>query len=254
MIITVTNQKGGVAKTTTAAALLSYYQEQGKKALAIDLDPQCNFSLITGAEMSGRSILGVLTGQANTADTIQHTPNGDIIAGSEALSAADSLLNNTGKEYRLREALEQIAGQYERIVIDSPPALGVLSVNALTAADTVIIPCAADLLSIQSLKQLENTISVVKKYCNPNLSIAGILLTRHNGRTLLSRDFQSILEQEAAAMGTKVFETAIRESVAIRQAQAMQKSIFTQQGGAVDDYKAFIEEFEKGERNHEQKA
>ena len=251
MITTIINQKGGTGKTTTAAALISYYHEQSRPVLAVDLDPQCNLSLAMGADTGKRTILGALTGEADTITTIQSTQSGDCIAGSAALSAAESILNSTGKEYRLREALEQIAGQYERIVIDSPPALGVLSVNALTAADTVIIPCAADLLSIQSLKQLENTISVVKKYCNPTLKIAGILLTRHNGRTLLSRDFQSILEQEAAAMGTKVFETAIRESVAIRQAQAMQKSIFTQQGGAVDDYKAFIEEFEKGERNHE---
>lgn len=244
MIITVINQKGGVGKTTTAAALLSYYHEQGKKALAVDMDPQCNLSLVTGAQMGGRSVLGALTGQADTADTIQHTQNGDIIAGAEALSAAESLLNSTGKEYKLREALEPITGSYERIIIDSPPALGVLSVNALTAADVVIIPCSADLLSIQSLKQLEKTISEVKKYCNPKLKIAGILLTKHNPRTVLSRDFQSVLEQEAAAIGTKVFKTAIRDSVAIKQAQAMQRSIFTQQGGAVDDYKAFIEEFE----------
>ena len=245
MIITVINQKGGVGKTTTAAALLSYYHEQGQTALAVDMDPQCNLSLVTGAAIGGRSILGALTGQADTAETIQHTPNGDIIAGAEELSAAESILNSTGKEYKLREALEAITGNYERIIIDSPPALGVLSVNALTAADVVIIPCSADLLSIQSLKQLERTISEVKKYCNPKLSIAGILLTKHNGRTVLSRDFQSILEQEAAAIGTKVFKTAIRDSVVIKQAQAMQRNIFTQQGGAVDDYRAFIEEFEK---------
>lgn len=244
MIITVINQKGGVGKSTTCSALLSYYSEQGKKALAVDMDPQCNLSLVTGAQLGGRSILGVLTGQADTADTIQHTQNGDIIAGAEALSAAESLLNSTGKEYKLREALEPIAGNYERIIIDSPPALGVLSVNALTAADVVIIPCIADLLSVQSLKQLAKTISEVKKYCNPKLTIAGILLTKHNGRTILSKDFRTLLEQEAAAMGTRVFKATIRDSVIIKQAQAMQKSIFTQQGGAVDDYKAFIEEFE----------
>lgn len=244
MIITVFNQKGGVGKTTTAAALSTYYHEQGRSVLSIDLDPQCNYSLLMGAQMGGRSILGVLTGQADTAGTIQHTQNGDIIAGSEALSAAESILSSTGREYKLREAIEPIKGQYEHIVIDSPPALGVLSVNALTAADVVIIPSSADLLSVQSLKQLERTIAEVKKYCNPKLTIAGILLTKHNPRTVLSRDFQSVLEQAAAEMNTRVFKTAIRDSVIIKQCQAMQRSIFTQQGGAIDDYRAFIEEFE----------
>jgi chromosome partitioning protein len=123
----------------------------------------------------------------------------------------------------------------------------VLSVNALAAADTVIIPCQADLFSIQGLKQLESTIEAVRKYCNPKLTIAGILLTRHNGRTVLGRDLQTVLEQEAAAIGTKVFKQPIRDSVIIREAAAMQQGLFTLTGGAVNDYRAFIEEFEKGE-------
>ena len=247
MIITVINQKGGTGKTTTVAALLSYYFEQGRKALGVDLDPQCNLTFATGANIGGRSILGAITGEASTAETIQATNTGDIIAGSQALAAADSILTETGKEYKLREALEPIKGNYEHIIIDSPPALGVLSVNALVAADTVLIPCQADLFSIQGLKQLENTFTTVKKYCNPGLKISGILLTRHNGRTVLGRDLQTVLENEAAAIGTKVFKQHIRDSVIIREAAAMQQGLFTLQGGAVDDYKAFIEEFEKGE-------
>ena len=248
-IITVINQKGGTGKTTTAAALLSYYREQGRDVLGIDLDPQCNLSLALGADTNRRSILGALTGEAHICDCIQYTASGDIICGSSALAAAESIINQTGREYKLREVLQSKDIQtrnYEYIVIDSPPALGVLSVNALTAADTVIIPCQADLFSIQGLKQLENTISAVKKYCNPALKIAGILLTRHNGRTVLAKDLQTVLESAAAEMNTRVFKTAIRDSVVIKQAQAMQRSIFTQQGGAVDDYRAFIEEFENG--------
>lgn len=244
MKITIINQKGGVGKTTTAAALVSYYQEQGVKALAVDLDAQCNLSLALGADAGRKTILGALTGEAEPAETIQHTANGDIICSSPALAAADIMLNETGKEYRLKEALEPIAAEYEHIIIDSPPALGVLSVNALTAADTCIIPCKADIFSIQGLKQLADTIKQVRRYCNPNLKIAGILLTQHNPRTVLSKDLQSIIESEAAALNTRLFKTTIRDSTIIKQAQALQKNLFTMQGGAIDDYRAFIKEFE----------
>lgn len=240
----VINQKGGTGKTTTAAALVSYYHQQGRKVLAVDLDPQCNLSLSLGADTAGRSILGALTGQADPAECIQSTPNGDIICGSAALAGADSILNDTGKEYKLREALEPITGRYEHIIIDSPPALGVLSVNALTAADTCIIPCQADIFSIQGLKQLTDTIKQVRKYCNSQLTISGILLTRHNPRTVLGRDLQAVLEREAAALNTRVFTAAIRDSVIIKQAQVLQQGLFTLQGGAIDDYREFIKEFE----------
>lgn len=246
MIITIINQKGGTGKTTTAAALVSYYQQQGRKALAIDLDPQCNLSLALGANTEHKTILGALTREADPAECIQHTPNGDIICSSPTLAAADIMLTETGKEYRLQESLDSIAGQYEHIIIDSPPALGILSINALVAADTCIIPCQAEIFSIQGLKQLADTIKQIRKYCNPKLSIAGILLTQHNGRTVLARDLQTIIEKQAEAMETKVFKTAIRDSVTIRQAQAMQQGIFTLHGAVIDDYRAFIEEFENG--------
>lgn len=244
MITTVINQKGGTGKTTTAAALVSYYHEQGRRVLAVDLDPQCNLTLAMGADTTRRSILGALTGQAEPAETIQQTESGDCIAGSAALSAAENILTDTGKEYRLREALEAIPAEYEHIIIDSPPALGVLSINALAAADSVIIPCQADIFSIQGLKQLESTINAVKKYCNPSLYIAGILLTRYNQRAVLSRDLQTVLEREAAAMNTRIFTQTIRESVAIKQAQALQRPLFSMKGAAIDDYRAFINEFE----------
>lgn len=242
MITTIINQKGGTGKTTTAAALISYYHEQSRPVLAVDLDPQCNLSLAMGADTGKRTILGALTGEADTVTTIQSTQSGDCIAGSAALSVIESSLNIT----RLREALETITGKYEHIIIDSPPALGVLSLNALIAADAVIIPCQADIFSIQGLKQLSDTIKQVKENCNSSLVIAGILLTRHNPRTVLGRDLQAVLEREAAALQTKVFKTPIRDSVIIKQAQALQQGLFTLQGAAIDDYRAFIEEFEKG--------
>ena len=250
MIITVINQKGGTGKTTTAAALLSYYTAQGARALGIDLDPQSNLTLATGARNSAPSALGIITGEAATRDTIQRANFSDIVAGSPALSSADVMLSqDVGKAYKLREALEQIWGEYQHIIIDSPPALGVLSVNALTAAEYVVIPCQADIFSVQGLSQLSDTIEQVRKYTNPALKVAGLLLTRHNARANISRDLRAVLEREAERLGTVVFDTAIRETVTIKQAQAMQEGIYQSDPNATTagaaDYLAFIKELEQ---------
>lgn len=246
MIITVMNQKGGTGKTTTAAAMLSYYAANGIKSLGVDLDPQCNLSLTMGARSSKRTSLGALTGEAEPRDTIQAANYAEIIAGSPALSSADEIFSqDIGKPYKLREALEQVKGDYERIVIDSPPTLGVLSVNALTAANYVIIPCQADIFSVQGLSQLADTIEQVKKYTNPALKVAGILLTRHNARANISRDLADVLAREAGSLGASLFDTAIRESVTVKQAQALQQGIFdTKSTAAAADYSAFMHELE----------
>ena len=246
MIITVINQKGGTGKTTTAAAMLSYYAANGIKSLGVDLDPQCNLSLTMGARSSKRTSLGALTGEAETRDTIQAANYAEIIAGSPRLTSADDLFSkDLGKYVKLREALEQVKGDYERIVIDSPPALGVLSINALTAADYVVIPCQADIFSVQGLSQLSDTIKQAKQYFNPALKVAGILLTRHNARANISRDLRAVLEREAERLGTVVFDTAIRESVTVKQAQALQQGIFdTKSTAAAADYSAFMQELE----------
>ncbi|WP_405344630.1 ParA family protein [Ruminococcus sp.] len=246
MIITVINQKGGTGKTTTAAAMLAYYERRGGKALGVDLDPQCNLSLALGAQRSGGNALGILTGQAKPRDAIHRANYADIIAGAPELSAADEMFSkDIGKAYKLREALEQVKGAYSHIIIDSPPALGVLSVNALTAADGIIIPCQADVFSVQGLAQLADTIEQVRKYTNAGLRVLGILLTRYNQRATLSRDLRDVLEREAEKLGTFVFSTAIRESVTAKEPIAMQESIFTDPTtNAAADYLAFMQELE----------
>ena len=247
MIITVINQKGGTGKTTTAAAMLAYYNQQGSPALGIDLDPQCNLSLAVGAQRAGANALGMLTGQASASAAIQRAKYTDIIAGAPELSAADEMFtNDIGKAYKLREALSNQRSTYNKIIIDSPPALGVLSVNALTAADYVRIPCQADVFSVQGLAQLSDTIEQVKKYTNPQITVLGILLTRHNQRATLSRDMRDVLEREAEKLGTIVFNTAIRESVSAKEPIAMQESIFADPTtNAAIDYAAFMQELEQ---------
>lgn len=245
MIITITNQKGGAGKTTTAAALAAGLILKGYKALLVDLDPQGNLTYTAGADTSGATALGVIAGEVKAAEAIQHTASGDIIASSKALSGADAFITDTGKEYRLKEALAPISGIYDFIIIDTPPALGILTVNALTASDKVIIPAQADIYSLQGIEQLAETIAPVKKYCNPQLEIAGIVLTRYNSRSILSREVAQLAERIAAKLNTKVYAATIREAIAVKEAQISQKTLYeyAPKATATEDYKRLVEEF-----------
>ena len=242
--IAIINQKGGVGKSTTAAQLASGLSLKGYKTLSIDLDAQGNLTYSFGASTDGATALGVLTGEVKTADAIQHTEQGDIIPANKALSGADAFISDTGKEYRLKEALELISGQYDYCIIDTPPALGILTVNALTACDSVVIPAQADIYSLQGIEQLAETIKPVKKYCNPALTIEGILLTRYSPRSVLSRDIADLAGQLAEKLGTKLFTATIREAVAVKEAQINQQSLYTYAPKAkvTEDYTAFVAE------------
>lgn len=247
-IIAVTNQKGGVGKSTTAQALGAGLSIKGYSVLCVDLDPQGNLSYSMQAAAGGPSSYELLTKRAGAGETIQQTEQGHIIAASAALSAADMEINTTGKEYRLREALAPVRSQYDFIVIDTPPALGTITINALTAADSLIIPAQAEIFSLQGIGQLASTIQAVKTYCNPSLKIDGVLLTRHSSRAVLSRDMADLIRDTAEQLGTAVYKTIIREGVAIKEAQASRQSIFAYapKSNAAADYMAFVEEYLKG--------
>ena len=242
--IAVINQKGGVGKSTTAATVAAGLSLKGYKTLSIDLDAQANLTYTAGAKTTGATALGVLTGEAKAENAIQHTDSGDIIAANKALAGADAFIADTGKEYRLKEALESVKTTYDYIIIDTPPALGILTINALTACDSVIIPAQADIYSLQGIEQLAETMKPVKKYCNPSLKIEGILLTRYSPRSVLSREVAELAEQLAARLGTKVFKATIRENISIKEAQISQLSIFdyAPNSNAAKDYNTFIEE------------
>ena len=248
--ITVTNQKGGTGKTTTAIQLAAGLSLKGYKTLSIDLDAQGNLTYTAGAKTNGATALGVLTGEVKAEDAIQHTPSGDIIAANKALAGADAFIADTGKEYRLKEALESLQAAYDYIIIDTPPALGILTINALTACNSVIIPAQADIYSLQGIEQLADTMKPVKKYCNPNLKIAGILLTRYSSRSVLSREVAELAEQLADKLGTKLFKTTIREAIAVKEAQISQQSLFdyAPKAKVTEDYRAFIEELLEQEK------
>ncbi len=251
-IITISNQKGGVSKTTTAHAMAAVLSLRGYKTLLVDIDPQANLSYTQGADDLAQGVYELLRKDADISDVIQKTPQGDIVSGSLLLAGADMEFTQTGREYLLKESLRPVDKLYDFIVLDTPPTLGILTINALTASNDVIIPMCADIFSIQGLAQLYNTISKVKMYCNPNLCISGILMTRYNGRTVLSQDLRTSIEEKANQIGSSVYKTVIRESVAIKEAQTQQVSVFlsSPKSNPATDYIQFIDEYLKGVNYH----
>lgn len=247
----VINQRGGIGKTTTAAALAAGLRARGYKTLLIDLDAQCNLSYTMRAEHSSPTIYEVLTGAAELQAAIVNTEQGDIIPSSANMATADTAITETGKEYKLREAILTLKGKYKYIVIDTPPALGIATINALTAANSVIIPAQAEAFSLQGIGRVYNTIETVRKYCNPKLKIEGILLTRYESNTTLGKIEAEQAAETAKAMKTKVFTAKIRACNGIKEAQATRQSIFDYKPAAkvrnaAADYNAFIEELLRG--------
>lgn len=252
--ITLANQKGGVAKTTTSAALASGLGQRGYKVIAIDLDPQSNLSLASGADVlsNDTTLYDAFKGTASVSDLIVKTDLGyDLITGGLTLAGADMDFTQTGREYMLREALDDIREDYDFCIIDTPPTLGILTVNALTASDSVVIPLTADLFSLQGLSQLNLLMDRVKKYSNRDLKISGLLITRHDDRTNISKALRDQIQMTADKLGTKVFRTPIRNSVAVRESQVMQSDLFTEapKANATQDYTAFINELLESEEH-----
>ena len=244
-IITITNQKGGVGKTTTAHALATGLTIKGYKTLIVDMDPQANVSYTMGIDEAENTIYDVLKGQVSSLDAIQKTEHGDILPSTLLLAGADMEFTSTGREYLLRDALEPLKDSYDYIIIDTPPQLGILTVNSLVASDNIIITMGADIYSLKGLTQLYSTYMSVKKYCNHELSISGLLLTRYNNRTIINKDLREVMKDHAKQLGTKLFDTAIREGIAIREAQALQTTIYDHapKSNPAKDYLSFIEEY-----------
>lgn len=247
MIISIINQKGGVGKSTTTQNLGAGLADAGYSVLLVDLDNQCNLSYSLDALDKQPTIYDVLTGTAKAEEAVTEAGRVKLIPSSSFLVGADKLLSDTGSEYRLKEALASVRKKFDFILIDTPPALGILTINALTASDKLLIPSQADIFSIQGISQLYNSVDAVKKYTNKGLSILGILLTRFNGKTAISKGMVKALEAMASQKKTEIFKTSIRECVAVKEAQTMKKDIFTysRKSNATKDYQALVDEILK---------
>lgn len=245
-IIALTNQKGGVGKTTTssslAAGLASFYN---KKVLAVDLDPQGSLGFSLGLDIeNGSTIYDVMKGTVSVADAIQKTEYCDMLTSNILLSSAELEFHGSDRELILKNALAPVIHNYDYIIIDTPPALNILTVNAYAAADYLIIPMAPEILSLLGVSQLKETIDSVYQSVNPRLHVLGLLLTRFNKRTLLAREVKEMTENIATQIGTRVFQTQIRNGVAVAESPAHGLSIFdhSPRSNPAQDYKAFVKE------------
>ena len=246
-IIAIANQKGGTGKTTTALSLAYGLYGRGNKVLIVDLDPQCNASYALGIDLlNAPTVYQVLKNEKAIKEAIQPVRVGlDVLTGSLSLAGADAEFIQTGREHMLQEVLEPIKNKYDYIIIDDAPTLGIMVTNALTAADQVIIPVGAgDAFSLLGLTQLNGLIQSVQRYCNPSLKIAGLLITRFNKRANANQVMQDQVEHIAEKIGTRVFKTAIRESVSIKESQILRADLFEQspRANATLDYNEFIKE------------
>lgn len=246
-IICVANQKGGVGKSTTVLSIGQALIEKKKKVLFVDLDSQCNLTTLLSVPREGvGNSIDLLMNAKNIKDTIIHTEEGDVIPANQFLANTDMMLGNVvGREYRLKNHLDQIKDDYDYIIIDTPPALGTITINALTSSDEVIIPSLPDMLSSQGVAQIFQTINEVKANTkNKDLKVSGIVLTRYNARTSVTKFVEESLDELAKQYGTKVFKTKIRESVAVRESQAIRANMFSdyKKTNAVEDYRNLVKE------------
>lgn len=242
-IIAVANQKGGSSKTTVSVNLAAGLAEQGKRTLLIDIDPQANASQWLGVKDAGRGLLDVFVNNGNLYDIIHNTPfNVDVVPSSTWMIQSEKLLHGeVGAETILRRKLKLLDEKWDYVLIDCPPNLGILVINALVAANEVIVPVLAQILSVVGLSQLLETLEVVKDRINPNIHISGIVTCRYDARTRHSQEVVEILKDR---FGDLVYKTVIRENIRLAEAPSFSQpvNIYDSHSRGAVDFRELVKE------------
>jgi len=246
-VIAFANQKGGVAKTTTTLNLGVAFAEKGLRVLLVDLDPQGNLTMSQGMNPDSieRSMFDVLVHRVPITEVIHHTEV-DLAVSSIDLAGAELALSSMiGRERALEKALAPVKDDYNYILIDTPPSLGLLTINALVASEGVIVPVQCEYLSLRGLVQLENTLTMIRENLNPAVGIQGILPTMFDNRTLHSREAVEILEEN---FGDLVFGTRIRKTIRYAEAPVKGSSVlkYDPTGSAAEAYRDLAKEVLNG--------
>ena len=251
-VIVFANQKGGVAKTTTTLNLAVAFKELGFSVLVVDLDPQGNLTMSQGMNPDAieRSMFDVLVHRLPISEII-HTAEVDVAVSSIDLAGAELALSSMiGRERALEKSLLEVRDKYDFIMIDTPPSLGLLTINAFVAGTGVIVPVQCEYLSLRGLVQLENTLAMVRENLNPDVKIEGILATMFDRRTLHSREAVEILEE---SFGDLVFKTRIRKTVRYAEAPVKGQSVlkYDPSGTAAEGYRDLAKEVLDGAKSRE---
>ncbi len=248
-IVAFANQKGGVAKTTTTLNIGVAFQEEGYRVLAIDLDPQGNLTMSLGLnpDTVRPSMYDVLVSGASITDAVHHQEL-DVAVASIDLAAVEIALSSLiGRERVLSKALMQVDDQYDYILIDTPPSLGLLTINALTAAGAVIVPVQCEYLSLRGLAQLERTLELVRENLNPQVHIAGIVPTMYDSRTIHGREAVEVLR---SSFGDLVFQTTINKTIRFAEAPVRGESVlkYAPESQAAKAYRRLAREVLNGKK------
>jgi chromosome partitioning protein len=224
LVISLLNHKGGVGKTTSAINIGAGLAKLGKRVLLIDLDPQANLTLALGVPRQPYTIYEALRGESELIPA-NMKKNLDVVTSHLNLSGAEmELINEAGRELILRELIFPLQNKYDYILIDCPPSLGLLTLNALTSSDFVYIPLQTEFLAVQGLAKIKQVIQKVRTRLNRSLEIGGVIATMYDARKVLNRDVVDIIYKY---FGDSVFETKIRDNVALAEAPAQRKDIFS---------------------------
>ena len=246
-VISTTNIKGGVGKSTTAAILGAGLASRGFRTLLIDDDPQSNLTMCYMPEPEdGTPTLYHVYSKSNTIKDIRQSVklNLDLVPGDFELCAADMEFTDVGRLNRLNKALKEVSSDYDYVIIDTPPNLGVLTLNALMASDFVIVPLSVDSFSLKGIRLLNETLNDVREEMSKQLTVIGLLLTRYSTRTNLSKMLEQSVNSAADLLQTSLFTSRIRQSVTVQESQIAQVDLleYAPRATVTADYQAFIDE------------